>query len=380
LRRWSLVVLLALVGCTQIIGLDERTYEATAGDGGGVAIAALDCNSYCDQILTSCTVERSQQQFASRETCLGVCAKYPTDPTPSGNTLACRTKRLQDLKATGEDETYCSGAGPGGSAPQGDDETAACGTNCQSFCAMRRSICDPDQVEPDCERKCLALIDLGTFNAGPSFSSGVDTLQCRLAHLSAAASFALKNDDGARKTHCGHSGIRSNQQCDFKDNREIDCASYCQVVGTACSGDAALYESKDQCLKVCEKIPSGSSMDLTAPATRRCIRAGAYDALIAGVSFCPTASPAPDRCGQCESFCLLAEQTCGAQFKGRAECQATCSNAQGAGRNAPYSVKLDQAQTGTTIQCRLLRLTRAMEGNNVASNCGSALGLGPDCD
>lgn len=373
-------LLLALVGCNQIIGLDEREYAATAGDGGiGVSTGELSCDAYCDEVLSLCTADKDVQQFTSKPACLGVCDKYPKESATSGNTLACRVQLLKNIEQTGESATYCSGAGPGGSAPPGEDATAACGSNCESFCALRRATCKPVDVESECESKCKGLVDKGGFSAESDFASGVDTLQCRIAHLSAAANFLRQGKLDDRDAHCQHSGIRSKTQCDFKQDKEISCESYCQVVGTACAGNAAVYDSTDQCLKVCAKIPSGTSMDVSTAATRRCIREGAYDALELGPRVCPFASPAPERCGggQCASFCRLAQQTCDTQFKGAfpnglAQCEESCKKLPGVGVNQPYSVEMDQAKRGPTFQCRLLRLTRAMEGQDT---CNGVFGI-----
>ena len=86
----------------------------------------------------------------------------------------------------------------------------------------------------------------------------------------------------------------------------------------------------------------------------------------------------PDATGNCTSYCRLAETACGAAFRiefgSQAACLVDCStqpDAFGARHDSKY--RLSAAQTGNTLQCRLLHVSRALSD---ATECLSALGQG----
>jgi hypothetical protein len=407
LRRALLAVLL-LSGCAQILGLEDKELaDAGAGVGnkdagaGSVVdpdsgiVTTSDCENYCTLANRLCTADAGVLLFRSYETCLSVCNKYPTGPSLEGDTLACRLNLLRGLDRTGPNEaaSTCPGAGPGGGPPPGELNGSHCGTNCEGFCKLRAATCPPTEGDVNCEAKCSALVDETTFNAGNDFTGGQDNLSCRLAHLSAAALYGTTdpvNDAGTipnRDTHCSHSGIRSESQCDFKDNLPPDCESYCKIVQNACTADKAVYESKEQCLLVCGHMQPGMSANTTAVGSKRCYRAGAYDALAGQSNGCPRASIAGDGClgGRCASYCYFAQEACPDAFKDayptgtQGECTAACNALSGSPTGSAYSLSLDLANSGNNLICRLKQLTRALASSTGAANCKAALGLDDPC-
>jgi hypothetical protein len=401
LRRPFIIALLLLAGCSQILGLEDRKLILDGGldggqdggqDGGNDSGVSADCAEYCDLADTLCTADAGVQLFQEKATCRAVCSKYSTDPSTSGNTLACRLFLLRSLAntGTGEATTTCQGAGPGGGPPPNEPNGASCGTDCEGFCTLREKVCPQMAGDVGCADKCKALKNDTLFNAESDFGTGQDTLSCRIAHLSAATLYDVTeapNAQGIKKTrdaHCSHSGIRSEMQCDFPEKVPIDCSSYCKLVGTACTGDNAVYTSTAECEAFCKELESGSPADTTKPGTARCLRDKAYSALESGPTFCPAAGPPGDLCdgGRCASYCLLAakEKGCAVQFaskypNGATQCQQECLGLPGA--SGKYSVTQGESNGGANMQCRIKRLTRVLGKTSIspADDCAAALGL-----
>jgi hypothetical protein len=395
LRRVALLSFWLFAGCAQIIGLDDRDFvgdidSGTMLDGAVVGDAgALSCEHYCSLALDRCKMEQGVQLYSELKRCMGVCQAFPVgDPAnPTGNTRACRIAQLEKL-APGdvlESRTYCPGAGPGGSAPKGEGEHTACGKNCESFCRIRQVVCPGEQAETECLRKCAALPDLEGYNASDDFAGGADNIQCRLAHLSAAAGYHFANEFGDRDGHCAHSNIKSSVQCDLKKDQAPDCKELCEITQTACAVPGLkVYDNEAQCEAVCNVLEAGTGMALTAN-NRRCRREFAYDALVRGASpsACENAGPAPRDCGQgkCATYCELARKACEAKFDSTfagatpaekiATCQTECAKNPDIGMF--YNLPTPDANT---LNCRLRRTAAAFIDPR---ECDNAIGNGGFC-
>lgn len=393
--RPALLLLLALVAsCANIIDLEERK----VADGGGAdASVAPSCDLYCAQAQ-----ERCPGLFYKNEVgCMGVCKEYAIGDSaqPKGNTLACRMKALENAKLfNGEAQTYCPGAGPGGAAQVTDN---SCGTLCENYCKLYETVCKDFATIPDCQNKCLLLPDRsGGTTADMDFASAADTVQCRLAHVTAAATAKSLGMQDMQKSHCGHSGLKSNQLCDVSDERvpdiQIQCADFCRLTMGACQGPNQIYETPAQCEAVCSKVVSGSIKEISSSTdSRRCRRENAYRALVETdplklPELCSDASPAPAHCGadRCTTYCTLASNGCSTLFtkqfgaNGVAACVTDCrAKLPDQGQNAVYS--LAQAGTpGQLLSCRALRAARALTAVTAdisipLGTCEAALGLPP---
>jgi hypothetical protein len=161
--------------------------SASAGAGGSPATV---CESYCAAVMANCT--GSFAVYTSEATCLALCRFMPEgeEQDRSGNTVQCRLHAA--LTAASEVPHYCPIAGPGGNG--------VCGSNCESLCQLRAGVCaDVSEGDvPSCLAACEKLEDRPTYSTDLSVGqySGAH-VQCRLYHLSAAAS-----DDAER--HCQH--------------------------------------------------------------------------------------------------------------------------------------------------------------------------------
>ena len=386
-----LLLLSLLAGCTNLLDLKERKVR----DGGGVA-AVVGCSDYCAQANELCP----GLFYKSDVGCLGVCAAYPpgnpADPKPTGNTLACRAKALENARVYPQEKSaYCSGAGPAGVGPTPQPESS-CGTLCDSYCDLYKSVCSEI---PDCKNKCLLLPDrpsIGT--AQMDFESGADTVQCRLAHVTAAATAKQIPDEMMRMVHCNHSGLKSNQVCDVNDDKvagiEIQCADFCKLTMGSCQGMNQVYETQAQCEAVCSKLPAGKLSELSLMSdSRRCRRENAYLALVETDPLkqslqCADASPAPAHCGpgRCAAYCALGRLGCSAQFGQQfpptdpGKCERDClTMLPDQGQNVLYSL-VGAATRGQPLNCRVLRVARALTALAVdmpipPGTCEAAAGL-----
>ena len=293
--------------------------------------------------------------------CLGICALLPEgEPADeTGNTAACRARQAGFAGSTGERDVHCPRAGPGGNG--------TCGTNCESYCMLFEQTC-PDNVVSDCETKCSALPDDGTFDA--DFHHDGDYLQCRLVHTSSSTVDP--------ETHCWHSTITPGPASPCGDLPEVvpTCEDFCTVNETACTNDFMVYESHSQCMDVCAALDPGVAGH-TEEDTVACRRYHSYSALEAPDVHCPHTGPGGDgHCGtdSCAAYCRLIAAACGsefdAEFTGTAQCETECSLIESAAADTGYSVG---AANGDTMQCRLLYTSRAFAD---PSACESALGRG----
>lgn len=166
---------------------------STPGGTGGASFSAGElavCEQYCSAVQSNCT--GSFAVYTSATACLAVCAALP-EGTPGDrdeNTVHCRLHAA--LSALDEVPHYCPIAGPGGGG--------VCGTNCESLCQLKQAICADfsAQSEAACRNECKALTDLGNYSTALEHEHHTGAhVQCRLYHLSAAAS-----DDPER--HCLH--------------------------------------------------------------------------------------------------------------------------------------------------------------------------------
>lgn len=143
---------------------------------------------YCTDIMANCTADNTQ--YVDMKSCIGAAAAYPpgTDADMSGNTLGCRT--YHSGAAKGDPGTHCPHAGPSGDG--------ACGMTCDGFCDIAVATCKtewPDKAA--CMTDCAGLKKAG-MSYNTSFTSG-DTIECRLYHLSVAAT-----DAPLAAVHCPH--------------------------------------------------------------------------------------------------------------------------------------------------------------------------------
>lgn len=176
LRLWALATTsVAVFSCSNILGIEERTYTP-----------APLCDAYCAEVAEACTGDFLL--YTSVESCLGTCAELPEgkEGDAAGNTVQCRRKQAQLAKQTGELAQYCRRAGPGGEG--------TCGSNCEGFCSVMIPVCGPAFFESEqaCADKCAAVPDHHDYRVPAPYD---DSVQCRLYHVT-SATLAIE--------HCPH--------------------------------------------------------------------------------------------------------------------------------------------------------------------------------
>jgi len=380
LRGVPALALLALLAhaCQLVADIEPRTLGETP-----------ECKAYCDAMSQNCMGEN--QMYTSREVCSEVCRHLPKgDIEASGNTLACRSKRVLSLSA-GEEATVCEVAGPGSGSP--------CTTQCQAFCDLLLSACSESTQAlgldaDECVRQCAALKPSPGFNSSETYTTG-DSLGCRLYHLTNATVLPVP--------HCEHALIVPKvpkAPCLEAPDDAPKCEDYCRILGVACQADNAVYESDAQCRAACQAFEAagklgtnadtgGNTSAVTPDNTIGCRKFHAYSALGDPKLHCHHAAPTSDGyCGDedeaiCESYCLLAKRACADAYAQKyaidADCEAACRTLGGATEESAeddglqYSVGLGK-QGGATAACVTYHAVRALSDPN---ECAAALGRAP---
>jgi hypothetical protein len=371
-------VLGLLCACEIVADIPSRTLGETE-----------ECKAYCDAMTQSCTGDN--QAYPSREVCGAVCRHFEKgDVEASGNTLACRSKRILSLSA-GEEATVCRVAGPGSGAP--------CTTQCDAYCDLLLSACTERASAAglsasECRRQCAALEPSPDFSVSDQYTSG-DSLGCRLYHLTAAT---LVPDP-----HCAHALIVPKvprEPCLEPASDPPKCEDYCRIVQVACHAEHAVYEDDAQCRAACEAFElegklgtngdtNGDTKSVTPDDTIGCRKFHAYSALSDPELHCHHAAPTADGyCGDedgaiCESYCLLAKHACAEAYASKyandAECESACHVLAGSTEESAeddalqYSVEVGQ-HGGATAACVTYHAVKAFAD---PTECAAALGAAP---
>ena len=153
----------------------------------------------------------------------------------------------------------------------GNNGTTAGGPSamCNKYCDDAIATCTGnDELYMDkaqCLTACEGLTDNGTdCSAAPAscVTSG-DSVQCRLYHLSVAATMDTS-------THCGHAAVASEgDACADAAAPSAMCAKYCTEQGTTCTFDGAnkQYDNEVSCLAACATITDSGTDCSADPAT-----------------------------------------------------------------------------------------------------------------
>lgn len=376
-----------LAGCQKILGIEER--EVTTNDGGTSGPVTnpseADCAEFCSLIEVGCPYESSLSAYKLPTYCPAVCRHFikTGSEQQSGNNFECRVNEASIAKELaadpGEAESNCQNASPGGGG--------SCGTNCESYCQLYASICGEFNPDKDCLTRCPMLRDDNKLNAGVAFGAtpdtANDTIQCRLAHLSAAAIDTTP--------HCGHAELNPAEYGPCNPAAP-NCIDYCTIVQNVCASDESKqYDSVGDCVKACDKgmvksvpLPEGTTRDIDLD-TVACRRYHAYNAIISGPDHCNHAGPGGDgHCGKvCPAYCSQVAKACGAngfaaEMVDEAGCLANCGALVGTTEvedQEDYKYNVNKGKAGgNNISCRLYHLVKAF--GTPAQSCPSALGLG----
>jgi hypothetical protein len=154
------------------------------------------------------------------------------------------------------------------------------------------------------------------------------------------------------------------------------CGSYCETLEANCTGDFQQFISRATCMEFCARLPEGSDDDEIGNSVHCRITQARFAGDVGEPDLhCAEAGPGGNgTCGSnCEAYCVVLEQVCGARFDGefvgRADCNSQCGDLADEVR---FSASID---SGDSIQCRLWHLSAASV--DPSTHCGHAVGEGP---
>jgi hypothetical protein len=155
------------------------------------------------------------------------------------------------------------------------------------------------------------------------------------------------------------------------------CAAYCDTVIENCTGEHAVYASRDACLLLCAHMPPGEP-GATSGHSVECRLHAAELAPVETPFYCPGAGPGGNGvCGDnCESLCQLVQQVCTGDNQGfpdESACLDDCAALTDLGTFATDPGA--NLVRGPHLQCRLYHLIgAALEPDR---HCRHALGEAP---
>ena len=156
---------------------------------------------------------------------------------------------------------------------------------------------------------------------------------------------------------CGNADKDSDKGGTASEPATTTCASYCDRVMSACSGDNAVYINDEECLAVCALLEPGGS-DESEGNTVACRTARARLAEREPEAYCSAAGPGGnDDCGSdCEAYCALYSQVCPteAEAQGTDICIEQCATLV----EQPGFDLIGDHQ-GDTVECRLVHVAAA---------------------
>lgn len=206
------------IACSDILGIETAHVDASLNarggasggvlnrsQGGGISAAgqtggsAADlCTGYCDATMRHCQGEF--QQYVNLNQCLRICSMFPVGSITEldQNTVSCRLKYAQKAEYESGKELAgdCPAAGPGGGG--------LCGSRCDAFCTILMKTCQKGLTDPyfyasheECVADCSTLPVVPYSTAVATLTTGDNTLECRLFHVTSAAMLDPEE-------HCGH--------------------------------------------------------------------------------------------------------------------------------------------------------------------------------
>lgn len=373
------VSLWLLGSCQNIAGVEEVEFL-------GDDTPSPACADYCDVVSEACKGDLSV--YEDRATCEATCRAFDaSDPSEEADTLACRLAQAHLARradSTSEKAAHCPAAGPGGGSAC---KTQSERSDCEGYCSLYMDACDSIRLDwgfdnkLECIQKCEVLRPGGEYSAHEPPVG--DTLACRLFYASRAAL------DPSEES-CLSASLYPYVEQKCHPIGEPDCDHYCQVVASACVGSFEVYESQEQCKQVCLNTEPGNVLDSNQQDTVGCRTYHAYNALmLKATPHCSHSGPAGngvcsfEKDGNCIPYCRLAKAGCGELFDEKYEddlaCLDDCRSIEGATPIAEVNAySVDTAQSGNSLQCRILHAARALEApENQATDCAAVFGGAP---
>ena len=147
------------------------------------------------------------------------------------------------------------------------------------------------------------------------------------------------------------------RQLDPTGGGNAACNNYCDTVMQACTGDNAVYTTRELCMGVCAQLDPGDSLEPVGN-TLACRLQEAKSAAREPAAHCRFVGPGGGgQCGSdCDAYCSLFPKVCpqNAEYKNEAACLKACAGLTDQNR---FDVVGDHE--GDTIECRLVHVSSA---------------------
>ena len=190
----------------------------TTGEGCGNS----DCDVYCDVVEQFCP-----GLFSSRAVCIDECGTEPVNPQMSRGRLDERANNTISCRITYALEGQCADASL-------TESTQCVGASCEEYCQLMEDNCPgayPANSDT-CERSC-------SFFVSGDPDENANTVDCRFRFAQEAAL-----DPGGPA--CDAASLNGGGVCG-----NDPCIPYCDLVMANCTGEFAVYTSREACLDVC---------------------------------------------------------------------------------------------------------------------------------
>lgn len=159
--------------------------------------------------------------------------------------------------------------------------------------------------------------------------------------------------------------------CLFGDeDASAECTTYCDAVMKNCSGDNALFATRNECEDTCKQYPQGDEDDRKGDSVQCRIYHASAPAKGDPATHCPHASPdgggmctdeiPPTRC---EQYCSQMDEQCSEIFADIAACQEACRT---------FAPGTQGETTNNTLECRMSFLFTPDNSKSPAQICTDA--------
>lgn len=233
--------------------------------GDGVCSGLPSTTAFCSDFIATCgtTAGWDDAQQCESATSSMISGTYPSQT--SGNTFGCRAYHLGVAKSEPASSSlravHCGHASADGEDALGNRPCSGVQSPVSSFCADYISTCGTN-VSWRSTDACIQEAS-GYVRGTVGDTSGVNTLECRIYHLTVAKS--SPSNDPARQAHCQHAGtLAVTPIC----NQVPEGSDFCATYIDECSPGGA-WADQATCATAFSQLARGSTLD-TSGNSRGC--------------------------------------------------------------------------------------------------------------
>lgn len=179
----------------------DPTTDPTGDTGSTGEVPTLDCASYCDIYMNTCS---DFAAYANDQECMDHCGQWPmgSEADTAGDTLGCRLYHVT-VASTSDPAVHCPHSAPNGAEVCVDEAAPTCVDYCDTYfdgCMADKNV----YVDmADCMTQCAP------WYPGITGDTAGNSIGCRTYHSGAPAA-------GDPTTHCPHAGPGGAGVCVFE--------------------------------------------------------------------------------------------------------------------------------------------------------------------